>query len=67
MLWNRRNRTIHKGNIERKNFLPYTLSGLGGVPCGICSFVVDASTLIKQRGIWVCSRCWDGDPEHPRK
>ena len=67
MLWNRRTRTVHKKNIERRNFLPYTLNGEGGKPCDMCGFKVDASTLIKQRGVMVCAKCWDGEPEHPRK
>ena len=67
MLWNRRNRTIHKKNNERRNFLPYTLNGLGGVACDMCGFIVDASTLIKQRGRKVCGKCYDGEPQHPRK
>ena len=62
MLLNRNRPTIHKRNIEKRNYTPFRLRGLGGVECPSCGFIVEASTMVPstKTGVKVCGKCFDG-------
>ena len=67
MLTNRNHKTIFKKNIEKRNYTPPKLKGEGGVECPMCGFIVEHSTMVKQKktGNLVCGICWDGDQPEP--